>query len=53
VLFGSSYWAGLYNWLRDCVLANGKIGKADLQLVQITDDPEAAAAAIVAAKHGA
>ena len=53
VLFGASYWGGLYDWLRDCVLANGKIGKADLQLVQITDDPEAAAAAIVAAKHGA
>jgi uncharacterized protein (TIGR00730 family) len=52
VLFGRAYWAGLYDWLRDCVLANGKIGSADLKLVQITDEPEAAAAAVIAAKHG-
>ncbi len=51
VLFGRSYWTGLYDWLRDCVLADGKIGAADLELLQITDDPEFAAAAVVAAKH--
>jgi uncharacterized protein (TIGR00730 family) len=53
VLFGRDYWGGLYNWLRDTVLANGKIAAPDLELVQITDDPDAAAAAIIAAKHGA
>ncbi len=52
VLFGRSYWAGLYDWLRDCVLEHGKIGTADLELVQITDEPEHAAAAVIAAKHG-
>ena len=52
VLFGSSYWTGLYDWLRQTVLGNGKIGPADLQLLQITDDPDHAAAAIIAAKHG-
>jgi uncharacterized protein (TIGR00730 family) len=52
VLFGCSYWSGLYDWLKDCVLGNGKIGPADLQLLQITDDPEHAAAAIIAARHG-
>jgi uncharacterized protein (TIGR00730 family) len=51
VLFGRAYWAGLYDWLRDCVLENGKIGPADLKLLQITDEPEAAAAAVLAAKH--
>ena len=52
VLFGTSYWGGLYNWLRDTVLANGKIGTADLELLQITDEPEAAAGAVIAARHG-
>ena len=52
VLYGSSYWGGLYSWLRDTVLASGKIAAADLELVQITDDPDEAAAAIIAAKHG-
>jgi uncharacterized protein (TIGR00730 family) len=52
VLFGASYWSGLVSWLRDTVLENGKIGPADMKLLQITDEPEAAAAAIVAAKHG-
>jgi len=52
VLFGRDYWGGLYNWLRDTVLANGKIAAADLELVQVTDDPDDAAACIIAAKHG-
>jgi uncharacterized protein (TIGR00730 family) len=51
VLFGRSYWQGLYDWLRDTVLADGKIGAADLDLLQLTDDPEDAAARVIAAKH--
>jgi hypothetical protein len=51
VLFGRSYWQGLYDWLRDTVLADGKIGEADLALLQITDDPDEAAACVIAAKH--
>jgi uncharacterized protein (TIGR00730 family) len=47
VLFGRSYWTGLYDWLRDCVLAHGKIGTADLKLLQITDEPVEAAAAVL------
>src|SRR5699024_10422460 len=38
VLFGSSYWAGLYDWIRQTVLAEGKIGKQDMELLHITDD---------------
>ncbi len=49
VLFGSGYWGGLYNWLRDTVFAEGKIGEADLALMQMTDSPEEAAAAVIAA----
>jgi len=53
VLFGKSYWAGLVHWLRETVLAAGAISPADLDLIQVTDSPEEAAAAVVAAKHGA
>jgi uncharacterized protein (TIGR00730 family) len=51
VRFGSAYWGGLYNWLRDTVLANGKISEADIALMQLTDDPDEAAAAVIAAGH--
>ena len=40
VLVGTSYWAGLINWTRDTVLAQGKIDGADLELLQLTDDPD-------------
>ena len=40
VLFGSSYWSGLLNWLREVVLPDGKIAEHDLRLFQITDSPE-------------
>ena len=40
VLFGSSYWSGLLNWIRDVVLVDGKIGDHDLKLFHVTDSPE-------------
>ena len=48
VLFGSSYWGGLLRWFEDQVLAGSKIGRADLDLMQLTDDPEEAAEMITA-----
>jgi uncharacterized protein (TIGR00730 family) len=51
VLFGRDYWKGLLDWLRDCVCANGKIGKRDIELMQVTDDPDEAVAAVIAAGH--
>jgi hypothetical protein len=39
VLFGSSFWSGLVDWLKQPVLAEGKIGPEDLGLFHITDDP--------------
>jgi uncharacterized protein (TIGR00730 family) len=51
VLYGSKYWGGLIAWLRDTVLAAGNIAEADLELLQIVDTPEAAALAVMAAKH--
>ena len=39
VLVGTSYWGGLVDWLRERVLAEGKIGEHDLALFSVTDDP--------------
>ena len=40
VLFGSKYWSGLLDWIRNVVLLEGKIGEHDLKLFHITDSPE-------------
>jgi uncharacterized protein (TIGR00730 family) len=39
VLFGSAYWNGLLNWVRDAVLEGGKIAEHDLRLFHVTDSP--------------
>lgn len=49
ILFGSSYWAPLVNWLRDTVAEQGKVTPADLGLLKVTDDPNEAAQIIIAA----
>ncbi len=40
VLFGSAYWSGLLDWLRDVMLAEGKISPDDLELLIVTDSPQ-------------
>ncbi len=50
VLFGTHYWAGLLRWLRSRVLLEGKIAPGDMDLLLLTDDPKAAASAVVAAQ---
>lgn len=40
ILYGSAYWAGLLDWLRNTMLAEGKISPADLDLMVISDSPE-------------
>ena len=40
VLFGSEYWAGLTDWLRDRLLAERKVAAEDLDLFRVMDDPE-------------
>ena len=40
VLFGTDYWKGLLDWLRDTMAADGKISDADLGLIDLTDSPE-------------
>jgi uncharacterized protein (TIGR00730 family) len=39
ILFGSSYWNGLLDWLRNTVLKHGKISPQDLALISLTDSP--------------
>jgi uncharacterized protein (TIGR00730 family) len=38
VLFGSDYWGGLHDWVRNTVLREGKIGEKDAALLHVTDD---------------
>jgi uncharacterized protein (TIGR00730 family) len=52
VLIGTAYWQGLVDWLRDTVLAGGKISKADLDLLIVTDDVDEAVRHIVEAEEG-
>jgi len=39
VLFGSDYWAGLLNWIRDPAMKEGKVSEQDLKLLHMTDSP--------------
>ena len=40
LLYGSGYWSGFLDWLRNCTLANNYISKEDLHLLRVYDDPE-------------
>ena len=50
VLFGTAYWSGLVDWLRDTVLADGKISETDLDMFPVTDDVDEAVAVMVGAQ---
>ena len=52
VLLGSDYWGGLIDWLRDTLLADGKISPDDMDLITVTDDIDEAVALMVAARAG-
>ncbi|WNE98683.1 TIGR00730 family Rossman fold protein [Streptomyces luomodiensis] len=38
VLFGSSYWQGLVDWVTNTLIAQGKASAQDLELFHLTDD---------------
>lgn len=40
VLYGSQYWSGLMNWLRDTMLEVENISPGDLDLLRMSDDPQ-------------
>lgn len=39
VLVGTSYWGGLVDWLKNTMLAEGKISEGDPELFHLTDTP--------------
>ena len=39
ILFDSRYWAGLIDWVRSTLLAEGKVSAPDLDLLVVTDSP--------------
>jgi len=46
ILMGSAYWSGLLEWFRRHLVAEGMIDAADLDLLQIIDEPQAIVDAI-------
>ncbi|MCW2830356.1 MAG: family Rossman fold protein, partial [Aeromicrobium sp.] len=48
VLFGTAYWGGLVDWLRDTMLADGKVGAADIDMLHVTDDIDEAVSYFIA-----
>jgi len=52
VLIGTAYWQGLIDWLRDSVLADGKISPHDLDLLTVTDDLDQVVSLMVEAREG-
>lgn len=52
VLLGTAYWQGLVDWLRNTVLAEGKINADDLNMFTVTDDVELAVEMMVRAREG-
>ena len=51
VLMGTRYWEGLVGWLRETMLAEGKVNAADLALVHVTDDVEETAEIMAQARR--
>jgi uncharacterized protein (TIGR00730 family) len=51
VLMGTAYWSGLVDWIRDTVLAEGKISGRDLDMFRLTDDVEEAVDVMVEARR--
>lgn len=47
VLYGSEYWKGMIEWLRDTLVPSGTISKEDFALFSLLDTPEEACKLIV------
>ncbi|MEU1053767.1 TIGR00730 family Rossman fold protein [Streptomyces sp. NPDC005876] len=46
VLFGTEYWGGLVDWLKNTLIAQGKAAEKDLLLFHLTDDVDEAVALV-------
>jgi uncharacterized protein (TIGR00730 family) len=51
VLVGSGYWAGLVDWIRERMLAEGKISLEDVELFSVTDEPVEVRDILMSAAH--
>jgi uncharacterized protein (TIGR00730 family) len=51
ILYSSEYWDGLIAWIRDRMLSEGCIDRADLDLLRVVDDPLQAAQIIIDNSH--
>jgi len=47
VLMGVEFWDGLLDWMRDRLASENMIARADLDLIQTTDDPDEAVALVL------
>jgi uncharacterized protein (TIGR00730 family) len=41
ILYGSAYWKGLLDWIRDAMVARGMVNKEDLSIFKVLDTPDA------------
>jgi len=51
ILFGSDYWGGLVDWLRERMLAEGNISPDDLTLFSVVDEPSDVRDLLMSAAH--
>ncbi len=51
ILFGSKYWKGIVEWLKQAAAGEGKIDARDLLLFQVTDDPVEATRLVIEARN--
>ena len=51
VLFDTDYWGGLVDWIRERLLAEGKISSQDVDLLCVTDDPVEVRDRLMSAAH--
>ena len=40
ILYGTAYWKGLMDWMKNTLIPNGTIGREDFALFSIVDTPE-------------
>jgi uncharacterized protein (TIGR00730 family) len=40
ILVGTKYWKGLFDWIKEVVEKEGNISPADLEILQLIDEPE-------------
>jgi hypothetical protein len=49
VLFDSKFWGGMVDWIKEIMLADGKVSPHDLDLLHVTDSPQEAVDIVVQA----